>query len=101
MKFNSLNLVEKANKIKKQIDIDIKNGKIKGLSNKIKKYEKLKKQIIKSDTQEQRTIIDKAKKYSINEIDKSTKYELLSLKERAEQETKELEKEIKILKESI
>lgn len=101
MEFNSLNLVEKANKIKKEIDTDINNGKTKGLSNKIKKYDELKKQIIKADILEQKTIIDKAKKYSINEINESVKYELLSLKEKEEKETRELEKEIKILKESI
>ena len=101
MKFNSLDLIEEANKLKKEIHNDINSGKMEFLKSKIEKYEEIKKESIRAEISEEKLIIEKAKMYSINEINKSVKEKLLCLDEKEDKERKELENEIKLLKENI
>lgn len=101
MKFNSLDLTEEANKLKKEIHNDINSGKMEFLKSKIEKYEEVKKESIRAGISEEKLIIEKAKMYSINEINKSVKEKLLCLDEKEDKERKELENEIKLLKENI
>lgn len=101
MNFKSLDLIEKANKLKKEINNDINSGKTEFLKSKIEKYEEVKKESIKADILEEKSIIEKAKIYSINEINKSVKENLLCLDEKEDKEIKELENEIKLLRGNI
>ncbi|EOT2968933.1 hypothetical protein [Clostridium perfringens] len=101
MNFKSLDLIEEANKLKKEINNDINSGKTEFLKSKIEKYEEVKKESIKADILEEKSIIEKAKIYSINEINKSVKENLLCLDEKEDKEIKELENEIKLLRGNI
>ena len=101
MNFKSLDLIEEANKLKKEINNDINSGKTEFLKSKIEKYEEVKKESIKADILEEKSIIEKAKIYSINEINISVKENLLCLDEKEDKEIKELENEIKLLRGNI